>query len=142
MTKPTKRATAATVWSLNEAIRDAVIAESQVANLNKLLVILRRRIKQTLAELGQDRHATPEGDQALLVEKLNYDWDLELLAGSLSRGKFAELCPRKPDGAKLRAMLESLPDDVAKRLRDCATVSHIHALELRRRPCPAQKETP
>ena len=47
----------------------------------------------------------------------------------LKRDDFNELCPRKPDGAKLRKVLDTTPD--AAELKRCARVSHTQRLELR-----------
>lgn len=128
----TRKATQGGVTGLNTQIAEVVLLAKLQEETAAKLKALREGIKETLEGLGLERHATPGGEEALLIEQVNYSWDVEKLEELLEDVEFDELCPRKPEAAKLRKWLEAcegLP--AAKDIRACARARKSVKLEVR-----------
>lgn len=132
----TKRAVAAAVEILPALIEETVDLDRQIERLVTRARANRDAIKATLLEHKITRQPTANGFEALLIEKLCLSWNVAALdgvrkSGLLTLEQFETLCPRKPDGEKLRALLDSCSDKPAKELRACAKGSKRVDLELR-----------
>ena len=129
--KTASRTVTAVSKALVAEISEAVQLMAEVEERAARLKTLKANIRTGLESAGLDRFATPEGAEALLVEKTNLRWDTDKLADVLKRNEYDELCPRKAEGEKLRKLLDSLEPERAKALRSCAKGSNSSALEIR-----------
>ena len=123
---------------LSEAIDQAVGIQLQAEELDARLKAYRASIKELMTDTGIERHLSAAGNEALLIERQTLSWKLDRLQETLSRGQFDELCPRKPDAAALRGLLDSGqgPDG----LRGCAKASKSVALEIRAKAAPGNPD--
>ncbi|MCX7806751.1 MAG: hypothetical protein N3A38_16425 [Planctomycetota bacterium] len=116
--------------ALDRTIAEAVELEARAAELQGRIEAGRRRIREIMERLNLERRETPEGHAALLSKAKVYEWDVSKLAEVLSPDEALILCPRKPDPAALRRLMES---DPARRkvLRQCAKAITISRLTLK-----------
>jgi hypothetical protein len=127
--KTTKRDVQAAIGELNARIPLAVAMQQEVERVAALLQAEKAAIRELLDEAGATAWPCADGCSAVLVFEERLAWNVDKLEALLKRDDFNELCPRKPDGAKLRKVLDTTPD--AAELKRCARVSHTQRLELR-----------
>lgn len=143
--RATKKAVQASVPVLNCTIVEIVALEQQIETLAAEAKAKRAAVKQMMEAMELKRHATPLGHEALVIENEVFTWNVEKLQKFLDDKfgeddeAFEELCPRKPEGAKLRALYEAYIHNgtYVKEFRACAKVSKARKLEVR---APAQTE--
>ena len=130
--KLTRKSTQGGVSELNVWIEEAaMLAQLQEETAEKLKAV-RAGIRETMETLGLERHATPAGSEALLIDKTNLTWSVERLEELLDPVEFEDLCPRKPEAAKLRKWLEACEGTpAAKDIRACAKGTKSKTLEVR-----------
>jgi regulator of replication initiation timing len=133
MNSTNRKATAA-LPSLQEAIDQAVGLQNQVDELCQRLSALRAEIKHAMEELGVERQLTASGNESLLIPKTAFIWNRDKLEKVLDAEAFEHLVPRKPEGDKLRQLLDASPADFARQLRGCKKDRQTLALELRTAP--------
>jgi hypothetical protein len=129
-----RKQTVATVQQVVPLIEQTIALEAQAGALAEQVSANRRVIKESLSAAGLDRLATPRGAEALVIEEERLAWDADKLSYVLEPDQFVDICPRRADGGKLRAMLEALNGEQARALRSCAKASHTTRLELRPAP--------
>jgi hypothetical protein len=127
--KTTKRSVQAAIEELNVRVPVAVAMQQEIERLLASFAAEKAAIRSALDDAHVDRHPVNDGSEAVLIEEERLAWNVDKLEALLKRDDFNELCPRKPDGAKLRKILDTTPD--AAELKRCAKVSHTQRLELR-----------
>jgi len=130
--RKSRQSTQGGVAELNVLIVEAVMLTQLHEETAAKLKNVRDGIKTTMEDLGLERHAAPDGSEALLIEKLTYTWDVDKLENLLDPAEFDDLCPRKPEAAKLRKWMESCAGSPAeKSIRSCARTRATVTLEVR-----------
>jgi hypothetical protein len=133
----TKQAVQAAIETIPALIEETVSLEQQAAALLEKAGANRTAIKSALIAHKISRQPTANGYEALIIEKVAFSWNVDRLEDVLTKEQFAELCPRKGNGEKLRSLMEGSEAERAKELRGCAKGTKSAALELR---APAERE--
>ena len=133
MTRTASQGTTVAVTNLNDAIADVVRLQQQKASIDAAIENGRELIARAMKAAGFKRHATASGEEALLYDSHIYTFDVKTLDGALSRARFEKLCPRKPDGAALRKLIEADPV-LGPKIAKCAEIKLRETLVVR----PAQ----
>jgi hypothetical protein len=134
MMSTARRKTQASVAEINPIITGIVALQMQKAEIDAALKSGLALLRDLMEGAELKRFATPEGAEALLYETESYAWKVEKLEKALSPDEFEGFCPRKPDGARLRSLLDIKgPIDPAfgKALKGCARVSVSTKLTVR-----------
>jgi hypothetical protein len=128
--KKSKAKTQFSVIDLNARIALAVSLAAQIETLDAQLKAEREAIKALMQSADLKRHANDKGDEALLIDKDIYTWNVEKLTEVLDEDEVEEYCPRKAEGAKLRQHYDS--DPVFKdRMKKCFKKTTQYPLEVR-----------
>ena len=130
--KATKTNVETAIRALNAHVPAAVKIQQEIDTLLTALHAEKQTIRTLLDSAGASAWPCADGSSAVLVAEERMTWNLEKLRSVCDKDTFEEFCPRKPDGPRLRAMLDSTNEgDYAKALRKCAKVSQSSRLELR-----------
>lgn len=130
--KATKTNVEGAIKALNTRVPFAVKMQQDIEHLTAILNAEKATIRKLLDEAGTDAWPCTDGSSAVLIREERMAWNVDKLQRACDEETFEQFCPRKPDGAVLRAMLgATTQDDYYKKLRACAKVSKTSRLELR-----------
>jgi hypothetical protein len=88
-------------------IESAVELQGQIADLEEMLKARKAAIKDLLTRHQMDRFLTDKGCEAVLAEVQRYSFDLQKLRKVFNDDELDAFCPRRPDTAKLRKLIDS-----------------------------------
>ena len=130
--KATKTNVETAIRALNTHVPAAVKMQQEIDTLLTALHAEKQTIRTLLDSAGATAWPCADGSSAVLVAEERMTWNLEKLQEEFDQETFEKFCPRKPDGPRLRAMLDATNErDYAKALRKCAKVTKSSRLELR-----------
>jgi len=124
------------VHELDACIEATAALEAGEAQLLLKIKANRERIRELLAALGKQAHATPNRYVAELIAVARRDWDVRKLACLLSAEQFEALCPRRPEAGKLGKLLEA-DQLLAPGLSQCVATTATQRLEILSPPAAA-----
>ena len=127
----TKREVQVSLEVLPGLIQETIELEQELERKAALVSRSREQIKATMIKHNMPLVPTAAGGTALLIEQHTLSWNVDALKGALSSSEFSELCPRKPEGGKLSALLEGSEAERQAQLRYCFKRSLRKNLELR-----------
>ncbi len=117
---------------VNFKVVDALIdglakKEKKAKDLADEIKAEREELKGLMLDGKLDERTTDAGASAKLIEQTNLTWDADKLLKVLPPHSHDTLLPRKPDGAKLRALSEAGTLDLSK----CREAETTHRLIIK-----------